>query len=49
MLTATNHRGAPVAPCAKRSIRACACGSSLTITTGFSPVMVRSSAAVARA
>ena len=49
MFTATSQRGAPASPRAKRSIRACACGSSLTTTTGFSPAIVRSSAAVARA
>ena len=41
MLTATTQRGAPPAPRANLSIRACAPCSSLTTTTGFSPVIVR--------
>ena len=49
MLTATSQRGASAPPRAKRSMRACAPSSSLTTTTGFSPAIVRSSAAVARA
>ena len=45
MFTATSQRGALASPVAKRSIRVCACGSSLTTTTGFSPLIVRSSVA----
>ena len=49
MLTATSHRAASGPPRAKRSMAACAPDSSLTTTTGFSPAIVRSSVAVARA